>query len=67
VTTLDGDTERTTLMAMAADYLVAQWLKLKYPTPYKSVRYVNGYVVEVAVREYRTAEAPEHSEASEYE
>jgi hypothetical protein len=47
----DGDTQRTTLVDMAADNLVAVWLKLKAPQEYHSTRYHQGYMVEVTVRE----------------
>jgi hypothetical protein len=47
----DGDTQRTTLVDMAADNLVAVWLKLKAPQEYRSTRYHQGYMVEVTVRE----------------
>lgn len=47
----DGDTQRTTLVDMAADNLVAVWLQLKAPQEYRSTRYHQGYMVEVTVRE----------------
>jgi hypothetical protein len=52
----DGDTERTTLLDMVADHLASAWLKLKYPLPYRGVRYINGYVIEIGVREFRKVE-----------
>lgn len=59
MTTPDGSTERTTLLDMVADHIAALWIKLKYPLPYRGVRYVQGYIVEIAVREYRRVETDE--------
>jgi hypothetical protein len=57
-----GDTERNSLLDMAADHLASVWLKLKYPTPYRKARYVQGYVIEIAVREYRKADEQDEDE-----
>lgn len=41
----DGDTERTTLVDMAADHAAAFYYRYKYPEVYRSTRYVNGHPV----------------------
>jgi hypothetical protein len=48
-----GDTERNSLIDMAADHLAQVFIKLRYPLPYRSVRYSQGYVIEISAREYR--------------
>jgi hypothetical protein len=47
----DGDTERTTLVDIAADNAATYWYKLKYPQLYKSTRYVQGHRVVVEIRD----------------
>jgi hypothetical protein len=38
----EGDTQRTTLVDLAADNAASVWYALKYPEKYRKVRTING-------------------------
>lgn len=46
-----ADTERTTLVDIAAGNVAAVYYKLLYPRPYRSVRTVNGHRIVVVVED----------------